>query len=666
MRRIIYSVLLVMAVLVNAQAYDFSAVSGGHTLYYNILDGSTVELAACEDGATGALVIPGSVSYNGNTYTVTQIGSNAFEWCSGLTDNITIPNSVTTIGDLAFAGCTGFTGTPSLPSGLTTIGEKAFYGCSGLTGLELPETVTSIGQSAFYNCSGLTGDLTIPAGIVSIAAHTFRGCTGLNGTLTMSEGLKTIGEYAFYNCSNLSGTLTLPPTVNAISRYAFYGCAGFTGDLVLPNPMKRIEPCVFQGCTGLNGELTIGYQVTLIEQNAFNGCAFSSIVVNTPNPPTIKTYSFQGIPDNTPLNVFCGKAQAYHDADNWSRFTNVNDSDNYPFIIETIAANATGIPTTDPIHGTIEVIQMPSCDNYCVFIAQAVADEGYVLDKWQGGSANLGSDPMLSDTVRTVSPGSSPIAEPKKSYKAVFKAKNSSIINLSVFPAEGGTAAVTSGNNSLNFGQTITVKATPSTGYVFEGWLENDEFVSTDATYSFVSEGDRDLTARFYKEQATITAVCDPVGSARFIMSGHSTHEDTISGVYEHGQSVTLVVMPRSNWVFVCWKDQDGAFYSDETTLTIEADLDMNLTALLYSLVDVNENNATVDIFPNPTKGVFTIAGVGIESIAIYNTLGQIIRTEAVNDNGPQSIDLSEQPNGIYIVRITTSYGTLTKKIVKE
>lgn len=68
------------------------------------------------------------------------------------------------------------------------------------------------------------------------------------------------------------------------------------------------------------------------------------------------------------------------------------------------------------------------------------------------------------------------------------------IINAIANPMEGGI--VTGGGTYLE-GQSCTVTATANEGYTFTNWTENDEVVSTDATYSFSVETDRALVANF-------------------------------------------------------------------------------------------------------------------------------------------------------------------------
>ena len=69
-------------------------------------------------------------------------------------------------------------------------------------------------------------------------------------------------------------------------------------------------------------------------------------------------------------------------------------------------------------------------------------------------------------------------------------------INIEASPTEGG--AVT-GGGEYNWGDTVTVTATPNNGYSFVSWTENDSEVSTDASYTFIAEADRNLVAVFHK-----------------------------------------------------------------------------------------------------------------------------------------------------------------------
>ena len=119
----------------NAFAYDFEK----DEIYYNILSETDRTVAVtycyysngCYNYFSGNLIIPAKVIYNGKTYTVTSIGSHAYDGCTSLT-SITIPNSV------------------------TSIGPYAFYVCKGLTSVTIPNSVTSIGDYAFAFCGKLT------------------------------------------------------------------------------------------------------------------------------------------------------------------------------------------------------------------------------------------------------------------------------------------------------------------------------------------------------------------------------------------------------------------------------------------------------------------------------------------------------------------------------
>ena len=131
-----------------SSAYDF-AKDG---ICYNIISSTdlTVEVAPAAyylGGYEGEVVIPSIVAYNGKTYRVTGIGTDAFGNCSSLT-SITIPEGVTIIGVFAFHSCSNLTSV-TLPENLMSIGDYAFSHCSNLTSIIIPNGVTSIGSSAF-------------------------------------------------------------------------------------------------------------------------------------------------------------------------------------------------------------------------------------------------------------------------------------------------------------------------------------------------------------------------------------------------------------------------------------------------------------------------------------------------------------------------------------
>ena len=205
--------------------YDFEK----NGIYYKITGTNTVSVTYRDtdyDNYSGSVSIPSSVSYDGKTYSVTAIGTQAFKGTNagGHLTSVTIPSSVKTIDNYAFDLQKNL-GNVSIPSSVTTIGTYAFCWCSNMTRVSIPNSVTSVGMYAFMQCKNLA-NLTIGTGITKIEKECFYGCDKL-ATVTIPDNVTTIGEMAFNLCTTLN-TVNIGTGVTSIGSKAFSGCSALS------------------------------------------------------------------------------------------------------------------------------------------------------------------------------------------------------------------------------------------------------------------------------------------------------------------------------------------------------------------------------------------------------------------------------------------------------
>ena len=360
MKSFLLVLLLSVAGLLNAQ--DFAV---GDLYYYVNDDEVTVSVAGHVDdiNATGALIIPETVTYSGMTFSVTAIGADAFRECSGLT-SVTFPNSLTTIGNVAFSGCTGITSF-TIPNSVTYIEAGAFYEtgwynnqpdgilnkdhcCLGYKGgqptgaLQIPEGTRLIAGGAFYNCSGLTS-LTLPNSLNTIGDEAFTLCSGLS-SLTLPNSLTYIGEYAFSECTHIN-SFNIPNTVTYVGWRAFYETGWYnnqpdgvlfkdnccidykgddpTGDLHITEGTRLIADFAFGACFELTS-LSLPGSLEIIQSRAFEHSShIASIETKATTPPTLGASVFSEFMNFAiPVTIPDGTMTAYQNAPGWNRFTN--------------------------------------------------------------------------------------------------------------------------------------------------------------------------------------------------------------------------------------------------------------------------------------------------------------------------------------------------------
>lgn len=109
---------------------------------------------------------------------------------------------------------------------VTSIGEDAFDTCTGLTSVTMPN-VTSIGYYAFATCSSLTS-VTIGSGIQGIGTEAF-ATYGSPITLTIS---KTVAEVQAMGTTNYDSYTNTPYSEWGLPSGSTIVCTGGTGGTI--------------------------------------------------------------------------------------------------------------------------------------------------------------------------------------------------------------------------------------------------------------------------------------------------------------------------------------------------------------------------------------------------------------------------------------------------
>ena len=142
-------------------------------------------------------------------------------------------------------------------------------------------------------------------------------------------------------------------------------------------------------------------------------------------------------------------------------------------------------------------------------------------------------------------------------------------------------------------------------------------------------------------EDAIVTNICDEFGWLAFTMDGEDIYcNNPIEITIQQGESkelgITINVVAKG-------------IVSDIVTVTSNLP-DASFVVVLEEPLSVDENEASVTLFPNPANDFVTLKGESLGTVRVYNVLGQKVDEFEANDSELR-INTTSYENGVYVVK---------------
>ena len=190
---------------------------------------------------------------------------------------------------------------------------------------------------------------------------------------------------------------------------------------------------------------------------------------------------------------------------------------------------------------------------------------------------------------------------------------------------------------------------------------------ATNATATGLSAGTYTLTVRdacgaSETSSASITqptAISITSASTPDNGSHNGTATVTVTGgnlpytfLWSPGGNTTASISGKDSGMYCCSvTDANGCV--DSTCVHIK---------LIAGIQGISSTNGQITVYPNPNNGQFTIESSisGVSVVEIYNILGEKVFTKNLSTTkGTNQINVSNQPNGVYLYRVTSESGDL-------
>lgn len=196
-------------------------------------------------------------------------------------------------------------------------------------------------------------------------------------------------------------------------------------------------------------------------------------------------------------------------------------------------------------------------------------------------------------------------------------------IGTAVTPSGAGYA---SGGGSYQYGQSVTLRTSANTGFIFQGWKKNGEIVSTSPYYSFNVDGTDDTLTAVYKYEPETPE--EPSGTYwRHLylttdMEGSCTFNRTSGAKTDCDVYVTITAYGGPGFVFGGWWKGGTKISDTENFNYLMPDEDVTLCArYTYNPGSPDEPSSTQQKVENTLLGDINADGIvdATDVVALVN-----------------------------------------------
>ena len=219
---------------------------------------------------------------------------------------------------------------------------------------------------------------------------------------------------------------------------------------------------------------------------------------------------------------------------------------------------------------------------------------------------------------------------------------------LSVSSTLGGTVNTSGGEYAQ--GTSVTITATPNTGYTFTGWSGNA--TGTNTSLTIVVNGNISITANFEENIPEYTLSVSSSDGGTVNSSG---------GQYQQGETITLIATPNTGYSFVNWTNSSGTDLGSNTNLSVTMNSDESISANFQISENIQFANVIVD--PGVSSAQFNadyiLSGENITIVSKGINLNGDLFTDS-SSGSSISISKDELNNSQYTVKfyVQTSIAT--------